>query len=252
MGIKSTLSLKAISTEKKDTNMQLKAAKNETAVHISQINEPVGFKIKDKSENKVGLVKPPKQAQKEKTPLIVEHRDDFHDLKTFYNPEIKPNPHEYSQKNSTYNSHDLDGLVHEPSDKQYSVETQMKHPLIIENAHDWHGSVDDNMQHYNPDKYSASGARAQKNLSTFPSLTDSNNTVKASIPPALHQSEQKANSEKFEKQKEMKLVSANLQEARPIQAGIKSSIKLKSVDTVKPTDQKINNKLAVNQTKAAV
>jgi hypothetical protein len=56
----------------------LKTAKNETkaAVHIGQINEPVGFKLKDKTENKVGLVLPPKQVDKEKTPLIVEHRDE--------------------------------------------------------------------------------------------------------------------------------------------------------------------------------
>ena len=127
----------------------------------------------------------------------------------------------------------------------------MKHPLIIENAHDWHGSVDDNMQHYNADKYTSSGARAQKTLFTFPSNTDSNSTIKAT-PPALHQSEQKINAAKFEKQKEMKLVDAN-KFARPVQAGIKSSIKLKSVDTVKPTDQKTKiNKDFVNQTKAAV
>ena len=230
MGIKSTLSLKAIVTDTKE-NTTFKNAKNETtaAVHIGQINEPVGFKIKDKTQNNVGLVLPPNRADKEKTPLIVEHRDEDHDLKTYYNPNIKPNPHDYSKKveekkpvaqlqqknqtqmaNSTYNPHGQDGLVHEPSDKQYSVETQMKHPLIIENAHDWHGSVDDNMQHYNADKYSASGARAQKNLSTFPSLTDSNSTNKATVtPPALQQSEQKAISEKFEKQKEMKLINAN-------------------------------------------
>jgi hypothetical protein len=116
--------------------------------------------------------------------------------------------------NATINPHGQDGLVHEPSDKQYSVETQMKHPLIIENAHDWHGSVDDNMQHYNADKYTASGARAQKQLSTFPSITDSNSTGKAVTPPALNQSEQQANSEKFEKQKEMKLAHANF--VRPI------------------------------------
>jgi hypothetical protein len=75
----------------------------------------------------------------------------------------------------------------------------MKHPLIIENAHDWHGSVDDNMQHYNADKYTASGARAQKNFHTFPSPSDSNSTLKATNPPQFTQSDQKANSEKFEK-----------------------------------------------------
>lgn len=106
MGIKSTLSLKAITTDTKDQKKgsdkepvkNAKSGKNETtaAVHIGQINEPEGFKLKDKTQNKVGLVHPPKEINKEKTPLIVEHRDEQHDLKTYYNPDIKPNPHEYT------------------------------------------------------------------------------------------------------------------------------------------------------------
>ena len=75
----------------------------------------------------------------------------------------------------------------------------MKHPLIMENAHDWKNSVDDNMQHYNADKYSASGARSQKNHTTFPSPSDSNSSIKATEAAALLQSDQKVNSEKIEK-----------------------------------------------------
>lgn len=64
---------------------------------------------------------------------------------------------------SSINPHDLDGLVIEPSDKQYGVETQLKKPLILENKHDLGKSVDDLMAFYNPHKYSSSGARVQTN-----------------------------------------------------------------------------------------
>ena len=120
MGIKSTLSLKTISTDGKDQKQKKDSDKdalkntvqNQTkaAVHI-QINKPTEdkddkeeekvskdtAKFKDKFENKVGLVLPPKKVEQQslKTPLIVEHRDEKHDLKTYYNPNIKPNPHEY-------------------------------------------------------------------------------------------------------------------------------------------------------------
>lgn len=112
----------------------------------------------------------------------------------YYNPNKKPNPHEYVKTNATKNktaviqmnmtgnatiasnhSSNLslaaidpvhpEGLVRAPKDKQYEnpQSTQLKHPLVIDNGHDWNGSNDDIMHWYNPNKYTASGAYIQMN-----------------------------------------------------------------------------------------